>query len=409
MSHSKDVFVSYSSKDKKQATRICDYLEQQELTCWMAPRDVRRGYGYEEEIVHGIQESHLMILLISNNANNSRHVHREVSLADQKEKSMLPVRLEDIDPIAKYQYFLSTQQYFEVWGDAYENEIRLLAEAIRERVGKPPKVDASAGVAAVTEDTPSRKVPEKDGSELVLIPGGTFLYGSRAEDKEASSDEKPQQSIYLPDYYIGKYPVTNEQYCRFLNDIKPDKKQLEEWISIGKKGYGGEKNRLQRKGKEFGMESGRERHPVIMVSRHGAQAYAKWAGKELPSEVQWEKAARGTDGRVYPWGDEFNDEFCNYGTKHGGTTPVTTFKDGCSPYGCFDMAGNVWEWCSDWYNESNERNPEDPIAGPQSGSLRVVRGGSWINVARGCRCACRRSDLPGSRRSSVGFRVVFLP
>ena len=269
------------------------------------------------------------------------------------------------------------------------------------------RMHAADGVAGIAEAKPLRIRREKDGSEMVLVPAGTFLYGSRVDDKEADSREKPQQSLDVPDFYVGVYPVTNEQYCRFLNEVKPGNSQLAEWMAIGEKGYLDEKNRLLGEGDGYAVERSYERHPVIMVTWHGAVAYCEWAGLRLPGEVEWEKAARGTDGRRYPWGDEFRDTVCNFGERYKGTTPVDKFDTGKSPYGCYDMAGNVWEWCADWFSQDNDKGKlKDPLKGPETGEYRVVRGGSWDNGPQGLRCALRLWRGPGIRSNRIGFRCV---
>jgi Sulfatase-modifying factor enzyme 1 len=139
----------------------------------------------------------------------------------------------------------------------------------------------------------------KDGLEMVLVPAGSFLYGSKEDDPNARSDEKPQRVIDLPSFYIDRYPVTNEQYCRFLNETKPDNGLLSKYIDL-KGSLEKQRCRIREEGNKFGIEKGYERHLVIYVTWDGADAYAKWAGKKLPSEQEWEKAARGTDGRRSP-------------------------------------------------------------------------------------------------------------
>ncbi|MBN1890078.1 MAG: SUMF1/EgtB/PvdO family nonheme iron enzyme [Thermoflexales bacterium] len=168
--------------------------------------------------------------------------------------------------------------------------------------------------------------------ELVLIPAGEFLMGSDpAKDKQAYDDEKPQHKRHLPDYYMAKTPVTNGQYLAFVE--KTGQRALGYW-------KGGK------------LPKGKENHPVVNVTWHDAVAYCRWlaevTGKPygLPSEAEWEKATRGTDGRIYPWGNDWDAKKCN--TSEGGkkgTTPVVAYPGGASPYGCLDMSGNVWEWC----------------------------------------------------------------
>lgn len=233
----------------------------------------------------------------------------------------------------------------------------------------------------------------RDDSEMVLIPAGTFLFGSREDDKMASSDEKPQRTIHLDDYYMDLYPVTNRQYCEFLNQEKPDSGLLNKWMRIDGS-FQKEKCRINQLKQSYTVDKGYENHPVIYVSWYGAEAYAKWAGKRLPTEQEWEKAARGTRGQIYPWGDEFDTKRCNSGLSGMDmTSPVDRYPEGISPYGCFDMAGNVWEWTSSFYNQNN---------GPY-----VLRGGSWyfgnVDIFR---CAVRYYCDPFGRNFFIGFRCA---
>ncbi len=176
-------------------------------------------------------------------------------------------------------------------------------------------------------------ISDKDKAGMVLIPAGTFLYGSKENDKNADSDEKPQRVIDLPAYYMDVFPVTNAQYCQFLHQSKPDDKTLEKWINL-QGNYQKEKCRINKNKAMFHAEKGYDQYPVIYVSWHGASAYAQWAEKHLPTEQEWEKAARGTDGRTYPWGDEFDNTRCNSSESDlAKTSPVNQYKQGKSPYG----------------------------------------------------------------------------
>jgi formylglycine-generating enzyme required for sulfatase activity len=284
----------------------------------------------------------------------------------------------------------------------------------------PPKAvppssspSGSAAVAAIgaTSPAPLKAVPPsstlsqsieelvntKDGAEMVLIPAGAFLMGSPWD--LGSDDEHPQHSVYLDAYYISKYQVTNEQFAQFVRET----------------GY-------RAKGDwENYAEFGKEKHPVVDVTWYDAMAYCDWAGGSLPTEAQWEKAARGTDGRQYPWGNNW-DELgkCNWrkGPKAAGmadiynkrgTTPVGTFRSDTSSYGIHDMAGNVWEWCSDsygkyYYKSSPSRNPEGPAGVEEC----VIRGGSWYYADSNLfRCAIRSYNLPSYSSSNGGFRVCY--
>ena len=215
--------------------------------------------------------------------------------------------------------------------------------------------------------------------EMILIPAGEFLMGSDPQkDQDAYNDEQPQHTVYLPDYSMAKTPVTNVQYAAFVE--RTNHSQPEHW-EAGK------------------PPRGKEDHPVVHVSWHDAVAYCNWlaetTGKpyRLPTEAEWEKGARGTDGRICPWGDEWDAERCN--TVEGGsgdTTPVGAYPEGASPYGVQDMCGNVWEWTADWYNEKQ--------------GIREVRGGSWHGYGRFARCAYRGRFFPVPFLFNLGFRVV---
>lgn len=253
--------------------------------------------------------------------------------------------------------------------------------------------------------------PEVDTARLVFepqmikIPAGKFLMGSTKEqaaqaiksglDKDWAETEQPQHTVDLSEYSIGKYPITNREYQAFVRDAKY--KPPQGW-----------------EGDQFPKDKGG--HPIVNVSWDDATAYCKWlaekTGKnyQLPTEAQWEKAARSEDGRVYPWGNDFDPQKANSReAKIGGTSEVGQFPQGDSPYGCADMAGNVWEWCNDWFDENEYKNREgilkDP-QGPQKGDLRVLRGGAFFSNDRDVRCASRNWGDPNNESNLIGFRVV---
>ena len=252
--------------------------------------------------------------------------------------------------------------------------------------------------------------------QMVRIPAGTFLMGSTKEqaaqaikdglDKQYVEWEQPQHTVELSEYSIGKYPVTNREYQAFLRDIK-DQPPPRGWD-----------------GDQFPTEKGG--HPVVNVSWDDATAYCRWLSEKtkknyrLPTEAEWEKAARGKDGRVYPWGNDFDPKKANTSESNiGDTTDVGRFSNsdltlsGDSPYGCADMVGNVWEWCGDWFSEKEYqgragKNTKDP-QGPENGTSRSLRGGSWYYSADFARVAIRNDDLPYDWLSDFGFRVGLFP
>jgi formylglycine-generating enzyme required for sulfatase activity len=242
-------------------------------------------------------------------------------------------------------------------------------------------------------------LPDDENFGFVEIPAGSFRMGSdKAKDSKAYDREIPQHTVTLSEYAIGKYPVTVAQYRVFVKDTE---RELDDYFQ-GDSSYGN--------------------HPVVKVSWHDAMAYGEWlTGKlntdgidcliSLPTEAQWEKAARGNGGRIYPWEDDkINPNKANYDeTQINMTSPVGCFPGGKSFYEILDMSGNVFEWCRDWYDEGYySKSPEKDPIGPDDGTNRVLRGGSWNHVAVYCRSAYRWYS-PDYRYNSVGFRLVRLP
>ncbi|MCB0020137.1 MAG: SUMF1/EgtB/PvdO family nonheme iron enzyme [Anaerolineales bacterium] len=237
-------------------------------------------------------------------------------------------------------------------GNAAYDLLKALAERLGERL--PDWEQLSAGRAGVGLDL-----------EWRLVPAGYFLMGY------------DRRRVYVGRFAISRYPITNEQYRQFVRATRYEAPR--HW-SAGR------------------IPAGKERHPVVYVSHADAVAFCGWLSRakrleiDLPTETEWEKAARGTDGREYPWGD-WREGRCNiWETGIKGTTPVDHYPNGCSPYGVCDMAGNVWEWTNSWYSEGEIR--------------RALRGGSWFNNAGDARAAGRSGSTPVSRDNNVGFRVV---
>ena len=259
--------------------------------------------------------------------------------------------------------------------------------------------------------------------QTVRIPAGNFLMGSTPEQAQMVIDdapkdqkdnwknwtnrEQPQHEVELSEYSIGKYPVTNREYQAYVQATK----------ASPPKGWDGE---------NYPPEKGD--HPVVYVSWDDAQAYCQWLSEKtkkvyrLPTEAEWEKAARwkaspdgaGGEALVYPWGNEFDKERCNVDESGiGDTTPVDRYENGVSPYGVYDMVGNVWEWCRDWFDEDEYKNRARQVVkdppGPEKGSLRVLRGGSFDDTRRNSRCAGRGRLGPRYSLRDGGFRVVVSP
>jgi formylglycine-generating enzyme required for sulfatase activity len=228
-----------------------------------------------------------------------------------------------------------------------------------------------------------------DGVIMLYVPAGTFSMGSEEND-----DEKPIHSVDLDAYYIYKYEVTNAAYkrCMDAGACNPPKQSN----SSTRSAYYGNP--------EF------DDYPVIYVDWNMANEYCLWRNARLPTEAEWEKAARGVDGRTYPWGEYINCDRVNYydGSKYcvGDTTKVGSYESGKSPYGVYDMGGNVWEWVNDWYSGTYYRSsPSSNRLGPDSGQYRVLRGGSWSLNPNYVRSANRGWGIPVTLRD-VGFRCA---
>ena len=244
--------------------------------------------------------------------------------------------------------------------------------------------------------------------ELARVPAGYFAMGSAA----GRADEQPVHQVYLDDFYIDRFEVSNDQYAAFLNDIGRNEDGeghlLFDIFDADAQIYDDE---------GYAPLPGTGQRPVAEVSWYGARAYCTWAGLQLPTEAMWEKAARGTDGRIYPWGNSIDRSRANYG-KEGccrgdasdgflDSAPVGSYQRGVSPYGAYDMGGNVWEWVVDWYGEdyyaqSSDRDPQ----GPATGISRVLRGGSLSSDPYRLRTTDRSGLPPSASYIIVGFRCA---
>ena len=283
-------------------------------------------------------------------------------------------------------------------------------------------------------------------ANMIFVHEGPFLMGSTRKDIEKLLDldqnvetnrfdnEIPQREVYLSAYLIDKCLVTNGEYRKFIESDGYSNKEY--WSEIGWN-FVAQSNPLKSEVEERIMLAEPD-CPVANVTWYEAEAFAKWAGKRLPTEAEWEKAARGCDGRVYPWGNEFDKARLNCAeARIEKPTPVTRYPNGMSVYGCFDMAGNVWEWTADWYDSeyyssAPDRDPKGPAEAEKSpyfgepenvgvsiyelkssegakmlSGCKVLRGGSWngsgvIHI----RCANRDYDEPAYKNDTIGFRCA---
>ncbi len=274
-------------------------------------------------------------------------------------------------------------------------EALVLDALAKDPAARPPscavfreRLDAALAVFAQPLPEPAELEPVlrgKDVGEMILVPGGPFAMGPE------------RREVRVDAFYLDRTPVTNLEFATFVKvtGYRPANDPAARFLAHVRGGK---------------LPPGLERHPVVYVSWDDARAYAAWAGKRLPTEAEWEKAARGVDGRKYPWGRaEPGPTRANYGRNRGGTTPVGTFPEGASPYGIVDLAGNVWEWCEDYddpafyadgptYNPKNTRRPDKP--------LLVMRGGSWMYGPRSLRTFSRTGFEAHYRFAGGGFRCA---
>ena len=277
----------------------------------------------------------------------------------------------------------------------------------RARLKSAPTGDAIADSRyAVADSGPAVTADSRastDEENLILIPAGTFTMGS----ERRAADEKPMHKVYLDAYYIGKYEVTNAEYYAFWVSDASRRHTPENFAHLPDIGE------WPARAKQF------PNHPIVGVSWHDAKAYAEWRRMRLPTEAEWEKAARGYTDRTWPWGNAM-EPYANTSAGEDGyenqLAPVGSFPKGKSYYGALDMAGNVWEWTADWYSDvyywrslqannasrSAKRNPP----GPDVGSWRVIRGGSYIDALPRCSTTFRFYLYPRLKTSFVGFRLA---
>ncbi|WHZ15805.1 MAG: Sulfatase modifying factor 1 precursor (C-alpha-formyglycine- generating enzyme 1) [Nitrospira sp.] len=252
------------------------------------------------------------------------------------------------------------------------------------------KTEAKVVEAAAAQDFSMYKtLVGDDGREMVQISEGPFVMGSR--DNDSDPDEKPEHQVYLKAYFFDKNEVTQYAYDRFAKMTKRAKRKIEVFEDDPAKLL-------------------KPEYPMIAVTWEDAEAYCKWAGKRLPTEAEWEKAARGEGKRRYPWGDEFVVGYANIDGNEDAfryLAPPGSFESGRSPYGIYDMTGNVGEWVSDFYDENYYRkSPYRDPKGPEQGDQHVIRGGSWRETKQNVRASKRFQAKPWRHDVTVGFRCA---
>jgi formylglycine-generating enzyme required for sulfatase activity len=241
-------------------------------------------------------------------------------------------------------------------------------------------------------------VAGKDGAPMVLVPAGPFPMGVPPGDRDGGRDEYPRHQIELDAFYIDRYEVTNGRYLQFVK-------------ATGHRLPQHPKNPARTLWTGDQVSDVVAERPVVNVDWHDADAYCAWAGKRLPTEAEWEKAARGTDDRRFPWGNvEPTSKHLNFNQQWIGEKtlmPVGSYEAGKSPYGAYDMAGNVWEWVADWYDDRYyEKSPAKNPKGPDTGTDKVLRSSGWAVETPLVRIFTRVKSDPTVRNESTGFRCA---
>ncbi len=461
-SRSLRVFLCHSSADKPAVRELYQRLCADGIDAWLDEENLLPGQDWQREIPRAVRYADAVIVCLSKGSiNKAGYVQKEIKFAldvadEQPDDTifLIPLKLEECDVperLSRWQWvnLLSPTGYERLLRALRFRAANLEVKTILTPSASSPKVvpspqashvsggvnidgDARVGNDVVGRDkviqantyiehativqstspiqesqvvrsrdkAPAANVQTWGGLEFIRIPAGKFLMGSKDDNAQAYDNEKPQHSVEIPyDYWLARYPVTNEQFAKFIEGAT----------------Y------------KFSLEKNWRRkahHPVVNVLWYDTVEYCQWLNViiacdvqgvhmqvRLPTEAEWEKAARGESGNEWPWGNEFAPAWCN--SSESGkqdTTPVKAYSpQGDSPYGVADMVGNVWEWCHSLYEaypyQANDGREREGIS-----DGRIVRGGSFNDHRSSVRTACRlRFDSPDEHRNNLGFRVVVAP
>jgi len=457
------VFISYSRKDLSFVERLASDLKRAGLDVWYDMSGIGGGSRWRAEIESALKNSQFVIVVLSPDSISSEWVEREFLFANNLKRKIIPLMYRPCELPLNY----INLNYIDVQGKNYQREFPDLLNALNinptiaplppakkssfalktkylvstiavivmlfgglfvlqrnrnsfspvtipaspTRVTQPAFTDTPI-LTPLTEASPTQLIPtitplpteitDAKDRQMVLVPAGEFTMGSNS----TASDEKPIHRVYLDAFYIDIYEVTNVRYKACVEmDVCDPPKQMN---SATRSSY--------YDNSEF------DNYPVIYVDWNMAKTYCEWQNARLPTEAQWEKAARGdTDDRVFPWGDTFNGSFANFCDKncsldwadhnyndgYPDTAPVGSYPSGRSPYGIYDLAGNVWEWVADLYNGNYyASSPSTNPTGPNFGEYHTLRGGSWDNDVDGIRTSNRTKAKVEAFNPNFGFRCA---
>ncbi|MGE5217126.1 MAG: SUMF1/EgtB/PvdO family nonheme iron enzyme [Chloroflexota bacterium] len=387
------IFLSYASEDREAAKTIYLALRDQGHKVFFDRTDLPAGDEFHNRIRQAIESSHLFIfLLTAKSIDAGSYTLSELEIAEQSRIKLLPVAPSELDFTAIPASLKAVTIYHSdgnVAAGVAAEVSRIATEFRRKRlkrfaVGLALAAAVSGALFYGIKKHQNDPSIGRDGAPAVLIPAGVFIMGN--------DEDSARRRVFVDTFYLDKFEVTLARYGAFLkangNLQRPD-----DWPESGLNAIGD--------------------LPVVGVDWRDAAAYCRWAGKRLPTEAEWEKAARGGDGRKYPWGDDeptgesarFDMPSSN-SVYQGGVAPVGKYSKGSSPFGVYDLAGNAAEWVNDWYAEgfssTEVRNPR----GPESGTAKVVRGGGWFDTASRITATKRMYASPTHRDDATGFRCA---
>jgi len=391
------IFLSYPSEDRPVAESINLALRDQGHEVFFDREELPPGEEFHDRIRHAIERADLVIFLVGPEAlDPGSYTLNEIDMAEKSfprpsgrvlPVMLRPVALDRIPPYLKAVTLLQTDG--SVPAAVADAVYRIALKRKRKRMLTAASSTAAALLAAGVvyllwaQHGPTQERMGKDGAPAVLVPAGSFTMG---DDEEA-----PQRQIYLGAFYLDRYEITTGRYAKFLKATGSVRPPLG-WETLD----------LAR-GSDL---------PVTGVDWRDADAYCRWTGRRLPTEAEWEKGARGTDARRYPWGDasptldHANYQNASPSAYDGGLAAVGSHPAGMSPYGIDDLAGNAAEWVADWYAEAFPANDVRDPKGPANGSARVIRGGGRFDPAERIKAAKRWYASPDTQGEDIGFRCA---
>jgi len=387
------IFLSYAWQDREQAKAVYLALRDQGHRVFFDRADLPAGDEYHNRIRAAVDHTHLFVFLISPDALDAgSYTLTELTIAEKSNRRLLPVMLREIE-IARLPASLQAVTIHRpdgnlaasVAAEAYRIAVELRRRRLKQSAAAAAfgAIVAAGGFYFLGAQNKQERIAQ-DGAPAVLIPAGSFVMGD--------DEDSPRREIFVSAFYIDKYEVTLARYGAFL-EATGKVKSPEAWETAD-------------------LENGAAL-PVAGVDWHDADSYCRWAGKRLPTEAEWERAARGGDERKYPWGsDPASPEHARFGQPYpnpvykDGVVRVGTYSKGVSPFGIYDLSGNVWEWVNDWHADSFRRDDVRNPKGPGDGTHKVIRGGGWYDPADRITATKRMYADPAQRGDEVGFRCA---